>query len=144
MDPHSILLQALKTSLKEALRALGYSRVLVKLLLRKGLSFVRSVVLRISKELCRILEQSFLLFNRLPALISRLSQAVGAQWFALWFLCFNSRVLRMWKWTLRQLLNVEFSTSDYIESIHQGEPKRIRGFWSPMTMALSVLGGLIR
>eukprot|EP00884_Botryococcus_braunii_P011068 jgi/Botrbrau1/19963/Bobra.0059s0079.1 len=144
MDPRTISFHTLKGLLKGSLSSLRNSEVLVGLLLRKGVSFVQSLVQRLIRALRPAIQRALFLADRLPTLLSRLSQAVGVQWFGLWFLCFNSRVLCMWKWTLQQLLNFEYQTSNHTDAFPLSERRRLRGLLNPTTMALSVLGGFFR
>jgi hypothetical protein len=144
MDPRNTNLSAIEALISRLLPFLRKSKIFVDLLLRKGLTVVRLLVHELTRDLSRALKRIQLIAQKIPTFISKLSQAVGAGWFALWFLCFNSRALLIWKWTWRQLIKFEYIRPSYLELFRKDDRKPLKGLLVPATLALSLLGGLIR
>lgn len=114
-------------------------------LLRNGVSVVRKMILRFVRSLHVAMERTYLtIVEDIPRTLFELLEAVGAPWIALWVLLFSDHTAPIRKWTQQQLINLEYTTLQYTERSRRKVQPHVPRILTPKTLALSLLGGLVR
>jgi hypothetical protein len=144
MDKHQLPSQVAQGIFKSYKTSSGIFRALVGVLLRRGLAFARNLITLLTKQSYLSMRRLHAIATALPQQLSKLSDAIGAQWIALSLLLCHSRASCLLKWTQEQLLNFEYSSPDQMNCLHETERSSLSGIFSPSSMAVSVLGGLVR